>query len=248
MFRSCPICPFYYLCAYGFLVSFHSCPPTPLLPGNFPQVAELFCLNRESQKFLVIYDPQGIVLNSWRLVSESQGYKYSSFFALWLRQLEVWSTMCPKDSNFDTNSALWGFDIFLLDTFFILSFVFPCPIYFYSLISFFLIHVLVFPLKSLPNKPLSCRFRSWGLLLGDQTKNRLHPTGWQYVSCQNISKIQLFCFVFLMIVFPGGYFSWIKMNKDFFPRMSSNLVIFILVKMQWLIIGMRTFSLLGKMP
>lgn len=88
--------------------------------------------------------------------------------------------------------SFWYFSFCLL--------FFPVPLL--SIHLFFSpIHVLVFPLKRLPNKPLSGKFQSWGLLLGDQTENRMHSTGWQHVSCQDISKIWLF-FCFLV------FFSW----------------------------------------
>ena len=94
------------LCVLGFPVSFHYYLPAPALSTNSPQAVELIYLNRESQKFLEIYDPHGAVLNFWGLVGWLQGYKYASFFALWLTQLSVWSTLCPENGNFDINSEL----------------------------------------------------------------------------------------------------------------------------------------------
>ena len=58
-----PLGPLYYLCELGFLVSFHSYLPAPALSTNSPQAVELIYLNGDSQKFLVIYDPHGAVLN-----------------------------------------------------------------------------------------------------------------------------------------------------------------------------------------
>lgn len=62
VFCSYPTCPFYYLCARGSLGRLYACPAAPVVSGNSPQAVKLFCLNRESQQFLVVYDPQVAVL------------------------------------------------------------------------------------------------------------------------------------------------------------------------------------------